>query len=78
MRLEKIKNNFHSVENGSKESIVYFSYETPIAFAIGSKMVIRVNDWKQTTGKHLNWINDDKSLRISGEEFEKQLLEANL
>ena len=55
---------------------VYFSYKTPIAFfrpRIG--LVIRENDWGSTTGKHLNWIDDDKTKRISGIEFEAKLIE---
>lgn len=55
---------------------VYFSYKTPVAFiSARTGLVIRENDWGSTTGKHLNWIDDDKSKRISGDEFEKQLAE---
>ena len=37
---------------------VYFSYETPVAFeAPGHGLVVRVNDWGPTSGKHLNWID---------------------
>lgn len=51
---------------------VYFSYKTPVAFrAPEIGMVIRENCWGNTTGKHLNWINSDKSVRVSGAEFEK-------
>ena len=53
---------------------VYFSYKTPVAFrAPGYGLVCRVNDWSQTTGKHLNAIQPDKTKRISGAEFEAQL-----
>lgn len=52
---------------------LYFSYDTVVAFKDGGNLVIRQNDWKQTTGKHLNAINPDKKVRISGEQFEKQL-----
>lgn len=56
---------------------VYFSYKTPIAFIDPSgNHVIRKNDWGPTTGKHLNWINPDKSIRISGAEFKKKLAKA--
>ena len=53
---------------------LYFSYDTVIAFSSPkTDLVIRVNDWSVTTGKHLNAINTNKKIRIDGEEFEKQL-----
>ena len=33
----------------------------------------RKNDWSNTTGKHLNEIESDKSKRIDGETFEQTL-----
>lgn len=51
---------------------IYFSYRTPVAFRAFGEFVIRENDWGSTTGKHLNWIDPDKSVRIPGEEFEKK------
>lgn len=52
---------------------IYYSYETPIAFRTADTgFVIRENDWSTTTGKHLNWLDEDKKKRISGEEFEKK------
>ena len=54
---------------------LYYSYKTIIAFRAGNGLAIRKNDWSSTTGKHLNAIDDDKSRRIDGEEFERQLLE---
>lgn len=54
---------------------IFFSYETPIAFRIGGELVIRENDWGGTTGKHLNWINREKKIRISAGEFEGKLEE---
>ena len=56
----------------------YFSYRTIIAFKIDGKLFIRENDWAQTTGKHLNAIDCDKSIRIKGEEFEKLLGEMHV
>ena len=52
---------------------IYFSYSTPVAFYLASdnSWTVRENDWSQTTGKHLNYINDDKSIRISGDKFMK-------
>lgn len=64
----------HSLKFTVGNLTVYFSYETPVAFWYPSTgIVIRENDWGTTTGKHLNWIDSDKSKRISGEEFEKKL-----
>jgi len=57
---------------------VYFSYKTPVAFrTIKTGLVVRQNDWAQTTGKHLNAIDDgNKKARVSGEEFERMFDEA--
>jgi len=52
---------------------VYFSYKTPVAFEHFGELVCRENDWGKTTGKHLNWIQPDKSKRVSGEIFEELL-----
>lgn len=64
--------NFTQVTVGSLT--IWFSYKTPIAFQEGwGSIVVRENDWNQTTGKHLNWVNADKSTRIDGREFEAEL-----
>lgn len=56
---------------------IWYSYNTPVAFKTTRMgFVIRKNDWSKTTGKHLNWIDADKSKRIDGTEFEKKLEEA--
>lgn len=54
---------------------VWFSYRTPVAYYTpASGCVVRQNDWQQTTGKHLNAIdNGDKKSRIPGPQFEEQL-----
>ncbi len=53
---------------------VYFSYETPVAFEVAGRRVVRENVWGPTTGKHLNAIDGgDKRSRVSGEEFEQAL-----
>lgn len=74
-KIETIKTNFTKLTIDRVE--IYFSYETPIAYTDYSKdgegLVIRANDWSTTTGKHLNYINDDKKRRISGKEFEQKL-----
>lgn len=55
---------------------VWFSYKTPVAFRSSKTgFVISENVWGPTTGKHLNWIDTDKSKRISRDEFERQLSE---
>lgn len=52
---------------------VWFSYQTPIAFQVdGKERVVRWNDWKTTTGKHLNAIDGgNKKNRVDGATFEK-------
>lgn len=47
----------------------YFSYEKLIAFEIKGEFHIIQNYWGNTTGKHLNWINPDKSIRETEKEF---------
>ena len=42
---------------------IWFSYQTPIAI-YSDKFYISNNIWSSTTGKHLNIINPDKSLRV--------------
>ena len=51
----------------------WFSYETLVAFNINGEFHIRKNDWGTTTGKHLNWINDNKNIREDREAFESNL-----
>jgi hypothetical protein len=49
----------------------YFSYKTLIAFRGRSgRLVISRNYWGVTTGRHLNAINRDHSIRLSSEQFE--------
>jgi hypothetical protein len=59
----------------------YFSYNTLVAFKHPtSDLVIRENIWGNTTGKHLNWIDNDKSKRVNTETFFEKLdeLKSNL
>ena len=61
--------------------LYYFSYKTLVAFEHRSTgLVIRENIWGTTTGKHLNWIDDDKSKRVNTEIFFDKLdeLKSNL
>ena len=48
----------------------WFSYETLVAFRCKGEFHIRKNIWGSTTGKHLNWIDPDKSIGESSDEFE--------
>lgn len=53
---------------------VTFSYSTPIAFQVGTdRQVVRVNDWSNTTGRHLAWCDGGdkvaKARRVSGPDF---------
>lgn len=65
--------NFTEVRVGPID--LYFSYSTIVAFrAPGFGMVVSENRWSQTTGRHLNWIDGgNKSERLNGEEFQRQL-----
>jgi hypothetical protein len=58
------------VEVGPLE--VWYSYRTAIAFRVHGNIVIRENEWGPTTGKHLNWIDSDKSVRVSGVDFQSE------
>lgn len=53
---------------------LYFSYQTCIAFRTpGFGLVCSQNNWSTTTGKHLNWVQPDKTKRVS--DFDKRLNE---
>ena len=49
----------------------WFSYNTMVAFMINGEFHIIKNYWGTTTGKHLNWICTDKSIREDEETFNK-------
>ena len=62
----------------SKDGIeLYFSYETLVAFKVPNYQLVSVeNCWGNTTGKHLNWIdNGNKKERLTPEDFENKYLE---
>ena len=69
------KPNFSIVQ--LDDSSVAFSYNTPIGFATAlGGWTTRENDWGPTTGKHLNWLDDDQGVtadRLDSDEFENQL-----
>jgi hypothetical protein len=55
----------------------YFSYRTLVAFYTHrTGLVCRQNDWGTTTGKHLNWIEPDKSKRVDAATFKQKYEEA--
>ena len=54
----------------------YFSYNTLVAFTYKGNLYVHANDWGNTTGKHLNWIDGgDKKARLSHEDFCKKYTE---
>ena len=69
--LSHTKPNFSSLTYG--RLTLWFSYQTLIAFRVtGKPLVIQVNEWSATTGRHLNSIDPDKSLRIQSAECRRQ------
>jgi hypothetical protein len=70
------RENFTEVTVG--DVTIWFSYQTAVGFmAPGWGRLVRRNDWNQTTGKHLNYIdNGAKSSRVDGETFAMLLDEA--
>ena len=58
---------------------VAFSYDTPIGFREPGQhgWTVRVNDWAQTTGRHLNYLCRDKAGRVSGAAFVELLAVAS-
>lgn len=65
----------HSLQLHIGNLILWFSYDTVVAFAApGHLRRVSENCWGPTTGKHLNWIDGgNKSNRLSRTEFEQQL-----
>lgn len=68
--------NFTEVTVG--EVTIWFSYKTAVEFmAPGYGRVVRRNVWAQTTGKHLNHIdNGRKEARVDGDTFSSLLEDA--
>jgi len=80
--LGKVNKNMVTLETARGTLEITFSYKTPISFEQRDftapdgqrfKKATRKNDWSTTTGKLLNECEPDKSKRIDGAEFEKQL-----
>lgn len=59
-----INKNCVTINKGSKQVNLYFSYETIIAV----NQYVSVNDWSMTTGKFLNELQADKNKRIPHKE----------
>ena len=53
----------------------YFSYDTIVAFNDeNGNLVVTENVWGSTTGKHLNWINPNKTDRLKHSDFQEKLI----
>ena len=53
---------------------IYFSYQTVVAYYTPADgRVVSENIWGTTTGKHLNWIDPDHSIRTPRLMFEAKL-----
>lgn len=64
--------NFTIVRVGSLA--LAFSYTTVVGYAHGwSGWVLPENVWSSTTGRHLNWLDDDHSKRLPYSEWEARL-----
>lgn len=76
IRLIKQAHNLHRLELFDID--IWFSYETAIAYknTMNDDFQITKNIWSSTTGKHLNMINPDKSIRVDNHEFNKLLQKA--
>ena len=61
--LRTTKNLYSHTVDGKE---LFFSYETLVAI----DDLISVNDWTNTTARHLYWINPNKDIRV--EDFEEQ------
>ena len=51
----------------------WYSYQKLVAFRINGEFHIIKNYWGTTTGKHLNWINDNKAIREDDDTFRANL-----
>ncbi len=75
--LKEIAPNFHSIQftksnlDMYEATILYFSYETLVGFTKNGETYCIENNWGTTTGKHLNYIQNDKKKRFCADEFEK-------
>jgi hypothetical protein len=64
----------HSLMVRFNSFTLYYSYHTIVAYRDGvDGLVVCKNMWGTTTGKHLNWICDDKKTRLDCKEFQHKL-----
>lgn len=62
----------NSLKVSFEEFDLYYSYKTIIAYCDANDgFVMCKNDWNTTTGKHMNWLDDDHSKRLPSQEFEQ-------
>ncbi len=75
MQIERIAPNFTRIIDGGFNQF-WFSYDTLIAFkSKAGKVHARTNDWKTTTGKHLNQVDGgNKEGRLNFEAFKAAYL----
>jgi hypothetical protein len=75
--LGTVNKNKVVLTRGDVKLVLTFSYETIVSFDILTPDYYRCetirNYWSNTTGKLLNEVCPDKSLRLSKEDFEKAL-----
>lgn len=67
IKLVKITNNFNKLIIG--DTIIWFSYETPIAFKVKITenlfyTYIAKNEWSKTTAKHINLVKKEFPIHI--------------
>ena len=85
LELNKLSDYYSEIPDNSPAYVldiggdkIYWSYSTIIAIRTKGKLYIRENDWSTTTGRHLNAINPDKSIRIPTPEFEQLLIDTKI
>ena len=67
------RDNFTIVTIGETDYV--FSYRTIIGFRTWGSggWILRENVWSSTTGRHLNYLSEDKRSRLSADEFARTL-----
>ena len=77
MKIKSIKANQTQVELNDG-TIIFVSYETPVAAFVVGKGIIRTSKkWSQTTTRHINgWIKEEFGPYITTNEVEQSELDA--
>ncbi|MFZ2992412.1 MAG: hypothetical protein WA061_01740 [Microgenomates group bacterium] len=66
----------HCLKVSFDEFTLFYSYETIVAYSDRTDgLVVSKNCWQTTTGRHLNWIDPDKKVRLERDVFESKLSE---